>query len=71
MLDLKSPAGRADFEALVRTADCGRQSNLRGDLPAKMQVDIIRRWKAHQGRHRGVHLSAYGRGHEREGVAGL
>ena len=68
MLDLKSTAGRADFEALVRTADAVA-NNLRGDLPAKMKVDYPA-LKAIKADIVCVHLSAYGRGHEREAWPG-
>ncbi|MGY6531788.1 CaiB/BaiF CoA transferase family protein [Glycocaulis sp.] len=68
VLDLKSTAGRADFEALVRTADAVA-NNLRGDLPAKMKVDYPA-LKAIKADIVCVHLSAYGRGHEREAWPG-
>lgn len=68
VLDLKSPAGRADFEALVKTADAVA-NNLRGDLPAKMKVDYPA-LKAIKADIVCVHLSAYGRGHEREAWPG-
>lgn len=68
VLDLKSPAGRADFEALVKTADAVA-NNLRGDLPAKMKVDYPA-LKAIKFDIVCVHLSAYGREHEREAWPG-
>ena len=37
-LDLKSTAGRRQFEALVKTADCV-VNNLRGTQPAKLAID--------------------------------
>lgn len=68
VLDLKSPEGRADFEALVKTADAVA-NNLRGDLPAKMKVDYPA-LKAIKADIVCAHLSAYGRGHEREAWPG-
>lgn len=67
-LDLKSSEGRADFEALVKTADAVA-NNLRGDLPAKMKVDYPA-LKAIKADIVCAHLSAYGRGHEREAWPG-
>jgi crotonobetainyl-CoA:carnitine CoA-transferase CaiB-like acyl-CoA transferase len=62
-LDLKSPEGRADFEALVATADAV-VNNLRGDQPAKLGIDY-----AALSRIRPsivcAHLSAYGRDNSR------
>lgn len=68
VLDLKSDAGRADFEALVKTADAVA-NNLRGDLPAKMKVDYPA-LKSIKADIVCAHLSAYGRGHAREAWPG-
>jgi crotonobetainyl-CoA:carnitine CoA-transferase CaiB-like acyl-CoA transferase len=63
VLDLKSAAGRADFHALVASADAVL-NNLRGDQPAKLGLthEALRSIKP------GIvcaHLSAYGRDNER------
>ena len=68
VLDLKSAEGRADFEELVKTADAVA-NNLRGDLPAKMKVDYPA-LKPIRADIVCAHLSAYGRGHEREAWPG-
>ncbi len=67
-LDLKSDQGRADFEALVGTADAVA-NNLRGDLPAKLKVDYAA-LSAIKPEIVCAHLSAYGRGNEREAWPG-
>jgi crotonobetainyl-CoA:carnitine CoA-transferase CaiB-like acyl-CoA transferase len=62
-LDIKSPEGRRQFEALARGADAV-VNNLRGSLPAKLGID-------HAGlKHVNpalvcLHISAYGRDNER------
>ncbi len=63
-LELKTPEGRAAFEALVRTADAV-VDNLRGDQPAKLRLtyDDL---KAINPAIVAAHLSAYGRGNSRE-----
>ena len=58
-LDLKSPAGRADLEALVKTADAVA-NNLRGDQPAKLGL-TYEALKHANPRIVCAHLSAYGR----------
>ncbi|MEO1038480.1 MAG: CoA transferase [Pseudomonadota bacterium] len=67
-LDLKDKGDRRLFERLVKTADAVA-NNLRGDLPAKLKVDY-----AALGALKPdivcAHLSAYGRGHEREAWPG-
>ena len=67
-LDLKQPGGREAFLRLVRTADAV-MNNLRGDQPARLGLDY-----AALGPVRPsivcAHLSAYGRGNEREGWPG-
>ncbi|MEW5420955.1 CaiB/BaiF CoA transferase family protein [Amorphus sp. 3PC139-8] len=62
-LDLKSPEGRADFEALVSNADAVFD-NLRGDLPAKLGLtyEALKHINASLVC---CHLSAYGREGER------
>jgi crotonobetainyl-CoA:carnitine CoA-transferase CaiB-like acyl-CoA transferase len=62
-LEIKTPEGRAQFEALVREADAVA-NNLRGDQPAKMKItyDDL---KAINPRIVCAHLSAYGRDNDR------
>lgn len=67
-LDLKDAAGRATFETLVKGADAVA-NNLRGDLPAKMRVDYAA-LKSIKPSIVCAHLSAYGRGNEREAWPG-
>jgi crotonobetainyl-CoA:carnitine CoA-transferase CaiB-like acyl-CoA transferase len=62
-LDIKSAAGRRQFEALVKSADCV-VNNLRGTQPAKLGIDYasLKHLK------RSIvclHISAYGRANER------
>lgn len=63
VLDLKSPAGRADFERLVASADAVL-NNLRGDQPAKLGFthEVLKSIKPSIVC---AHLSAYGRDNER------
>jgi len=67
-LDLKDSAGREAFERLVETADAVA-NNLRGDQPARLKLDY-----AHLSKMKPeivcAHLSAYGRGGEREAWPG-
>lgn len=63
-LDMKSEAGRRQFEALVKGADCV-VNNLRGTQPAKLGIDYasLKHLK------RSIvclHISAYGRDNERQ-----
>lgn len=67
-LDLKDSGGRATFEKLVKTADAVA-NNLRGDLPAKLKVDYAALSKI-KPEIVCAHLSAYGRGNEREAWPG-
>lgn len=67
-LDLKDATGRARFETLVETADAVA-NNLRGDLPARMKVDYAS-LKSIKPSIVCAHLSAYGRGNEREAWPG-
>jgi crotonobetainyl-CoA:carnitine CoA-transferase CaiB-like acyl-CoA transferase len=62
-LDLKNPADRATFDALVATADAV-MNNLRGDQPAKLGIDHAR-LKLINPKIICVHLSAYGRDNTR------
>jgi crotonobetainyl-CoA:carnitine CoA-transferase CaiB-like acyl-CoA transferase len=62
-LDLKSAAGRAQFEALVKTADCV-VNNLRGTQPAKLAIDYAS-LKHLKPAIVCLHISAYGRAGER------
>lgn len=62
-LDLKSPNGRAHFEALVETADAVA-NNLRGDQPDKLGL-TYEALKVINPKIVCVHLSAYGRKSER------
>ena len=63
VLDLKSPQGRADFHALVATADVLLE-NLRGDQAAKLGL-THEALAAHNPRIVCGHLSAYGRDNDR------
>ncbi|MFM8344095.1 MAG: CaiB/BaiF CoA transferase family protein, partial [Betaproteobacteria bacterium] len=63
VLDLKTAAGRADFQALVATSDIVLE-NLRGDQAAKLGLTHPA-LAAHNPRIVCGHLSAYGRGNER------
>jgi crotonobetainyl-CoA:carnitine CoA-transferase CaiB-like acyl-CoA transferase len=67
-LELKTPEGRAAFEALVRAADAV-VDNLRGDQPAKLGL-TYEALKAINPRIVTGHLSAYGRGNSRESWPG-
>lgn len=62
-LEIKTPEGRAQFEALVQGADAVA-NNLRGDQPAKMRItyDDL---KAINPKIVCAHLSAYGRDNDR------
>lgn len=62
-LEIKTPEGRAQFEALVREADAVA-NNLRGDQPAKMKItfDTL---KSINPKIVCAHLSAYGRDNDR------
>lgn len=62
-LDLKSPEGRQQFEALVETADAVA-NNLRGDQPEKLGL-TYEALKAVNPKIVCAHLSAYGRKSER------
>ncbi|MGC3987396.1 MAG: CoA transferase [Pseudorhodoferax sp.] len=62
-LDIKSPSGRAAFEALVREADVVL-NNLRGDQPAKLGLDHAS-LAALNPALVCVHISAYGRDNSR------
>lgn len=63
-LELKTPEGRAQFEAMVREADAVA-NNLRGDQPAKLKLTYAD-LKALNPKIVCAHLSAYGRGNSRE-----
>ncbi|HUN52866.1 MAG TPA: CoA transferase [Candidatus Sulfotelmatobacter sp.] len=67
-LDLKSTAGRADFERLAATADAVID-NLRGDQPAKLGLDYAS-LKHCNARIVCLHISAYGRDNERRAWPG-
>jgi len=67
-LDLKDKGDRRIFERLVKSADAVA-NNLRGDLPGKLKVDY-EALKAIKPEIVCAHLSAYGRGHEREAWPG-
>lgn len=67
-LDLKDAGDRRIFERLVKTADAVA-NNLRGDLPAKLKVDYAALSKI-KPEIVCAHLSAYGRGDEREAWPG-
>jgi crotonobetainyl-CoA:carnitine CoA-transferase CaiB-like acyl-CoA transferase len=63
-IDMKSPAGRRQFEALVKSADCV-VNNLRGTQPAKLGID----YPSLKGLKPSIvclHISAYGRANERK-----
>jgi crotonobetainyl-CoA:carnitine CoA-transferase CaiB-like acyl-CoA transferase len=62
-LEIKTPEGRAQFEALARSADAVA-NNLRGDQPAKMKItyDDL---KSINPKIVCAHLSAYGRDNDR------
>jgi crotonobetainyl-CoA:carnitine CoA-transferase CaiB-like acyl-CoA transferase len=62
-LDLKSAAGRVQFEALVKTADCV-VNNMRGTQPGKLGIDYAS-LKHLKPEIVCLHISAYGRGNER------
>ncbi len=62
-LDIKSVAGRRQFEALVKTADCV-VNNLRGTQPAKLGIDYAS-LKSIKPSIVCLHISAYGRAGER------
>ncbi|MBM3649883.1 MAG: CoA transferase [Alphaproteobacteria bacterium] len=62
-LDIKSSAGRRQFEALVGTADCV-VNNLRGSQPAKLGIDYAS-LKHIKPEIVCLHISAYGRTGER------
>jgi crotonobetainyl-CoA:carnitine CoA-transferase CaiB-like acyl-CoA transferase len=66
--EMKTDAGRADFEALVKTADAV-VNNLRGDQPTKLRIT----YDDLKGLNPAIvcgHLSAYGRGNSRESWPG-
>lgn len=63
LLDLKSGAGRADFERLARTAGAVI-NNLRGDQPAKLGLDYASLQRINPAIVC-LHISAYGRDNER------
>lgn len=67
-LNLKVAEGREAFHKLVRTADVVL-NNLRGDQPAKLGLDYASLGPVNP-RVLCAHLSAYGRGNEREGWPG-
>ena len=67
-LEIKTPAGRADFERLVASADAV-VNNLRGDQPEKLKITYDH-LKAIKPSIVCAHLSAYGRGNSREGWPG-
>jgi crotonobetainyl-CoA:carnitine CoA-transferase CaiB-like acyl-CoA transferase len=62
-VDLKSPAGRRQFEALVKSADCV-VNNMRGTQPAKLAIDYAS-LKHIKPSIVCLHISAYGRAGER------
>ena len=68
-LEIKTPEGRAAFEALVATADAV-VNNLRGDQPAKMKLTYAD-LSAIKPSIVCAHLSAYGRGNSRESWPGM
>ena len=63
-IDMKSVAGRAQFEALVKSADCV-VNNLRGTQPAKLRIDYAS-LKHLKPSIVCLHISAYGRANERK-----
>jgi crotonobetainyl-CoA:carnitine CoA-transferase CaiB-like acyl-CoA transferase len=62
-LEIKTPEGRAQFEALVKQADAVA-NNLRGDQPAKMKI-TYEDLRALNPKIVCAHLSAYGRDNDR------
>lgn len=62
-LDIKSPEGRRQFEALVKTADCV-VNNLRGTQPARLGIDYASLAPLKPSIVC-LHISAYGRSNER------
>jgi crotonobetainyl-CoA:carnitine CoA-transferase CaiB-like acyl-CoA transferase len=67
-LDIKTEAGRAGFELLVRTADAV-MNNLRGDQPEKLGLDYAS-LKHLNPRIVCLHISAYGRDNDRKAWPG-
>ena len=63
-LDMKSTAGRAQFETLVKSADCV-VNNLRGTQPAKLGIDYAS-LSPLKPSIVCLHISAYGRANERK-----
>ena len=63
-IDMKSVAGRAQFETLVKSADCV-VNNLRGTQPAKLRIDYAS-LKHLKPSIVCLHISAYGRANERK-----
>jgi crotonobetainyl-CoA:carnitine CoA-transferase CaiB-like acyl-CoA transferase len=63
-IDMKSPDGRRQFEALVKTADCV-VNNMRGTQPAKLGIDYAS-LKSVKPSIVCLHISAYGRATERK-----
>ena len=63
-LDMKSAAGRAQFEALVKSADCV-VNNMRGTQPAKLCIDYASLAPLKPSIVC-LHISAYGRANERK-----
>jgi len=63
-LDMKSAAGRAQFEALVKSADCV-VNNMRGTQPAKLGIDYASLAPLKPSIVC-LHISAYGRANERK-----
>ena len=68
-VDMKSEEGRRQFEALVKGADCV-VNNMRGTQPVKLGIDYAS-LKHLKPSIVCLHISAYGRGNERKGLAGL
>jgi crotonobetainyl-CoA:carnitine CoA-transferase CaiB-like acyl-CoA transferase len=69
LLDMKSAAGRAGFESLVRSADAV-MNNLRGDQPAKLGLDYAALSPINP-KIVCLHISAYGRDNERAARPGF
>jgi crotonobetainyl-CoA:carnitine CoA-transferase CaiB-like acyl-CoA transferase len=67
-LDLKSPQGQRDFAKLVE-ASAAVVNNLRGDQPAKLGLDYATLGRINR-KVVCAHISAYGRGNEREAWPG-
>jgi crotonobetainyl-CoA:carnitine CoA-transferase CaiB-like acyl-CoA transferase len=67
-LDLKHPAGQGIFHRLVRSADAV-MNNLRGDQPAKLGLEFST-LQSFNPKIVCAHLSAYGRGNQRESWPG-